>query len=913
MLVEAPAGFGKRTFASQLGALPGTAVVPTLEDGLASADERSARRLVVRSVRSDVTAAEVLRVVERTTADTIVLCTSHVPVPLRWSLDGIELLDLDWRDLRFSTAEIEELATASLPRDVALAFVELMAPFTEGWPAAVTASLQMVARSAEPFEAMRSVVSAPMHIRELVDRFAHVVAPQRWHALTQLAHLGSFSESVASALLGSDGVDAVRGVGFPLLPDEQRLRMSLAVAEVLRSIGPLEPETVARLTPALIADGSLLTALRLLVSVGGAGDAADLVVSTGPSRLDDVEQVRLLSILDLLGAEAARVPRLHLIRARVERNLARLAASRASLDAAERGADATGDRELALEARIERLLATALSGVEDDGLVGEIERLRTDDGDLDVRLRLRLREIDAVRLAQQPDPAAVQEASTALREVAIQWEHLGDTARAAATIRVLASGALSHLGHYREAQEQLRRASELTWNKAFDRLLTAELSARLDVLAGDLDAHERSVAEAESLLSGLEIPWIEAYLSWWKMLAASQRADRAAVATLFHRCERLLGELLSGQTGAVFNAEAAVAFALAGETEQATELVELALSHPNADPVEANMAAVIVHARAGDLDAALARHEELVASGRLPPDRLWRPVLELVRAGADGIDRRTARNATAAVSGLGLEELVAQLGLVTSDEAPSAGADAAAPMTVSVLGGFSVTVDGGPVAVPPGHVARLLKLLAVRPAGVAVEVAIDLLWPDMAEVVGRRRLKNVVNRLRGTVGQTMIRRDRGTLGLDPSVEVDLVGFERAVTSALLTGPPGDTAWVDAAVRALSAYRGELLPDDPYDDWLATERLSARSRAVAVLERLLDAGPRVGPPAPWLLDAALRIDTESTRLYVALADRAVAEQQLGCAEAALGHARSVADALGVDVGRDILAVEERISA
>lgn len=955
VLVEAPVGYGKATLVRQASVLPGAVGVASLHDAVGAAEATGATSVVVQTevhdrdvgamtgptglvgsagraarrgavgaadgvgatgvvghlARTTDAAHDVLDVFERAAVRNLVVTGHWFSPSFRSVIDGLDVLDIGWRELRFSDSEIEQLAATSLPEEVRVPFTSLIGPFSEGWPSAVNASLQMVARSTEPYEALRSVVSSPMHTRRLIEPLADHLDPEAWHGVTQLAHLGSFSESVASALLGPEGVDRIRRAGFPLLGDDhQRLRMPHAVVETLRASSPLEREVVARLTPALIADGSLLTALRLLVTVGAAGDAADLLITTGSSRLDDVEQVRLLSLIDLLGSEAERSPGLHLIRARVERNLARLAASRASLEAAERGAEAVGDHLLAMEARLERLLGAALAGVDDAATTEEIERIASAGADLDVRLRLRLREIEAVRVSQRPEPAAVLEASVDLREVAIQWEHLGDNGRAAATLRVLASGALSHLGHYREAQELLRRASQLTWNKAFDRLLTAELSARLDVLAGDLDAHARNVAEARSLLAGLEFPWIEAYLSWWSMLAAALRADRAEVASLFHRCERQLGELLASQTGAVFHAEAATAFALVGDADQAVELLGRATAHEQVDELEAAMAGVIVSARAGQIASAEAHFRTLAASGRLPPDREWRPVLELVRAGAV-LPPLAESAAVAAVQGLGLDELVALIGLADApapvEQAPHP------PMGVSVLGGFAVTVEGRPVDVPPGHVSRLLKLLAVRPSGVPVEVAIDLLWPDMPEDVGRRRLKNVVNRLRGTVGQQLIRRDRGALALDPEVVVDVAGFERAVTEALAATPMGDTQWIDASVRALTLYRGELLPDDRYDDWLETERLSARSRAVAVLERLLDAGPRDGPPAPWLLDVALRVDTESTRLYLAVAERAVAEQQLACAEAALDHVRSVAATLGVDVERQVVAVEERISA
>ena len=108
-----------------------------------------------------------------------------------------------------------------------------------------------------------------------------------------------------------------------------------------------------------------------------------------------------------------------------------------------------------------------------------------------------------------------------------------------------------------------------------------------------------------------------------------------------------------------------------------------------------------------------------------------------------------------------------------------------------------------------------------------------MLWPDVDPDVGRRRLRNVLARIRSVCGE-LLARDDASLRLEPSVEVDLARFETEATAAL--SAPGDGQ--EASVRAaLSRYAGELLPGDRYEDYTVTARERAAMRHVALVDRL----------------------------------------------------------------------------
>ncbi len=95
------------------------------------------------------------------------------------------------------------------------------------------------------------------------------------------------------------------------------------------------------------------------------------------------------------------------------------------------------------------------------------------------------------------------------------------------------------------------------------------------------------------------------------------------------------------------------------------------------------------------------------------------------------------------------------------------------------------------------------------------EQAMDALWPDRGPGPAANNLNQAVHAARRALGSEAITLLDGLLRLEAEVDAEL--FERAASEARRERT------ARACVRALSLYRGELLPENRYDDWASLER------------------------------------------------------------------------------------------
>jgi predicted ATPase len=138
---------------------------------------------------------------------------------------------------------------------------------------------------------------------------------------------------------------------------------------------------------------------------------------------------------------------------------------------------------------------------------------------------------------------------------------------------------------------------------------------------------------------------------------------------------------------------------------------------------------------------------------------------------------------------------------------------------VTLLGGFAAAVDGTPV---PDNAWRLkkarelVKLLALaRNHRLHREQAMDVLWRDLAPAAAANNLHQAVHVARRALGADAIDVRDEVLSLSADIDVD--ALEAAVAEARRLKTP-------AAYRAaLSLYRGDLLPENRYDDWVEARR------------------------------------------------------------------------------------------
>src|SRR4051794_39346426 len=150
---------------------------------------------------------------------------------------------------------------------------------------------------------------------------------------------------------------------------------------------------------------------------------------------------------------------------------------------------------------------------------------------------------------------------------------------------------------------------------------------------------------------------------------------------------------------------------------------------------------------------------------------------------------------------------------------------AAMDVTVRMLGGFEVVVDGR--AVHPQQwrrrsAASLVKLLALAPGRrMRRDEVIDALWPDLLVDEAAPRLHKAAHYARtalGTRDGVVLADDAVALLPAADVRLDVTDFEQAAE-------PED---------ALDRYAGDLLPDDVYERWTEEHRDRLRLRRLALL-------------------------------------------------------------------------------
>ena len=161
----------------------------------------------------------------------------------------------------------------------------------------------------------------------------------------------------------------------------------------------------------------------------------------------------------------------------------------------------------------------------------------------------------------------------------------------------------------------------------------------------------------------------------------------------------------------------------------------------------------------------------------------------------------------------------------------------AAAVAIDVLGGFTVRRNG--TAVPANawqskKARELLKLLIVRRGQPAPrEQFTEWLWPDSDPAASANRFRVALSVLRSVLDPERekptdhyVRSEGGSLRLDlDHVEVDVERFLDAVAAS---------DYVSAEAR----YRGEVLPEDIYEDWAVPFREEARVAYVAAATTLL---------------------------------------------------------------------------
>lgn len=153
-------------------------------------------------------------------------------------------------------------------------------------------------------------------------------------------------------------------------------------------------------------------------------------------------------------------------------------------------------------------------------------------------------------------------------------------------------------------------------------------------------------------------------------------------------------------------------------------------------------------------------------------------------------------------------------------------------LTVALLGQLSVQLEGQPADVSLRPVQLLLVyLLLHRGVSHRRERLSGLLWPDYTEESARKNLRNTVYRLRKIIGDDYLIAYRTTLAFNTAAPLQLDVAQLEVET--------DPADIEALIRTVEAYQGELLPGF-YEDWVLVERERLRALFEQWMQELLDA-------------------------------------------------------------------------
>jgi len=149
---------------------------------------------------------------------------------------------------------------------------------------------------------------------------------------------------------------------------------------------------------------------------------------------------------------------------------------------------------------------------------------------------------------------------------------------------------------------------------------------------------------------------------------------------------------------------------------------------------------------------------------------------------------------------------------------------------IQVLGEFAIRIDGRRQPLPAARPASLLKVLAIHDGRLTLEQAIDMLWPETDVATGRRRMRNVLRRLRTALGD-VVERHGASLWLADHVQTDINQAQLAADQARRPG-----ASLASVSEAVGCHRATLLPDDRYEQWADEARQIHEQRLLALLDR-----------------------------------------------------------------------------
>ena len=399
---------------------------------------------------------------------------------------------------------------------------------------------------------------------------------------------------------------------------------------------------------------------------------------------------------------------------------------------------------------------------------------------------------------------------------------------------------------------------------------------------GEFDRAEQMLAEAAAAAERRDDRRVITEIIWGQGRIAAGRGDARATERLLREAQRAAvdAEWFETHIGGFFLLEAAELLDRVGLTEEAQRFFDRAIepsrrARDRAGDDSITQTRAMLLARSGDPLQALDALQEIVRGDWLEKRLVWRHTLmtswATFRAGRQGAAALAAKalDEAAAAGGGGTRVAVAGERDLTAALAPLAEQAGSAlarellldgrQLLVRLFGTPSVTrPDGEVIQLPAGQRAELVRLLALHPRGLPVEVVLESFFPEAPPDTARVRLRQILTRLRTAAGEIVVR-DGDSLRLMPAwIDTgEFLAVADRVRSA--RGPRA----VQLAYAALALRTGPLLPDDQYTEWAQDARDLIDARHLELLDLIADdaAARNSHQEALTALEAALAEDPE----------------------------------------------------
>ncbi len=849
-----------------------------------------------------------------------------------------EVVLLGAPELALLPEETLELANRGFDLEVSREDGHLLDALTGGWTAAVVLALSRAKRTAQPVGAVarigRPATDGSDAVGAMLDELVVALGPDRRH-LAQIAPLPLLDRELLDRVTGERGFfERALGLGLPLTrADGPWWRLPGPVRDHLATFGAIDPAMLGDAATYYAQHGELGAALQLLLAAGQEEAAARLLADADPARIAALDTLELLAVLDRIPGDVLdRFPGALLLVARSCQSAAMLAQRARVMERLSVAVRSHGTA--ALRRAVDAELATDL--VSDGNRATEAEAIarRVLEQTPAAELFTRARALSVVGRAaywrREPDGhlpiAAMQESGAYLAQAAKLFLEAGDRAAAGGLAPYRAMWIEFDLGRPVAALDILDEGLMLVGGHPRRFGFVLSFRAKLLAYLGRHDESEASSTEVMRIAERLGDRHLAAYAHWELMRSHSLRGDAAA--TLHHAQQTEASRAdwweVAGQD---FLADAADHLDLVGQVALASEYLERARCMPGDAEALIAMAECALLSRHGDPELA---RERLAAVHvhRIPPREYWRVTLLEAHAalrrgdpGAAGLAARAFEQAARLgqpqvplIFEREVTESLLALAAQTGSPAALELQSASLPVALCVLGRFELTRGGRRVSLGPGQPAQLLKLVAVSGGRIHAERAIEILWPDVAPDAGRNRLRTVLGRLR-EVAADAIAREGDLLALAEEVQLDLMRFKLEARQALALGVAGGHAAVALARSAIARYRGDLLPDDLYEEWADTPREDARRTMLDLLDLCAAAAAERGDldEARRMVERTIELAPYDDDRYLKVASILHEQGRRGAALSVLRRARSTLAELGVPLPAELRDFEETLVA